>query len=223
MNRTRIGLAVLLMGALAVAYSFLRKETVADSHRNARQLVLHYTLSRVDSPIIMLGDSISEASTLPRTVCGHPIVNAGLNGASTASDLGVWLIEALDGKRAAAIVVSLGTNDALTARSAQQFQASYSALLAQLSKHTPHLFVLGVPPVEAAGGVTREMQTDVMGRIDEYNAVLPGLAEKGGASFIALPSMSRPYTIDGVHLNAAGYAVWDQAIVQKLSTICGSK
>jgi lysophospholipase L1-like esterase len=223
MNRTRIGLAVLLLGALAAAYSLLRKETIADSHRQARQLVLHYTLSRLDSPIIVLGDSISEASTLPRTVCGHPIVNAGLNGASTASDLGPWLIDALDGKPAAAIVVSLGTNDALAARSAQQFQASYSALLAQLSKQTPHLFVLGIPPIEVLGRVTVEVQSEVTGRIGDYNSGLPGLAEKGGASFVALPSMPKPYTIDGVHLNAAGYAVWEQAILQKVSAVCGSK
>ena len=147
MNGTRIGLAVLLIGALAAGFSFLRKQTVVDSHRQARQLVLTYTLGRVDNPIIVLGDSVTEASTLPRALCGHPIVNAGLNGASTASDLGTWLIEALDGKQAAAIVVSLGTNDALMPRSRQQFQTSYSALLAQLSKAAPHMAVLAIPPI----------------------------------------------------------------------------
>jgi lysophospholipase L1-like esterase len=223
MNGARIGLAVLLIGALAAGFAFLRKQTVADSHRQARQLVLNYTLSRVDNPIIVVGDSITEASTLPRTLCGHPIVNAGLNGASTASDLGTWLIEALDGKQAAAIVVSLGTNDALTARSRQQFQASYSALLAQLSKETPHLAVLAIPPIDVQGRVTVEMQTEAMGRINDFNSILPALAEKSGAAFIALPPMARPHTIDGVHLNASGYSAWDEAILQRVSKICGSK
>jgi lysophospholipase L1-like esterase len=224
MNRTRIGLAVLLIVALAAAaFLSFRKDRIADSHRKARQLVLHFTLTRVDSPIIVLGDSISEASTLPRALCGHPIVNAGLSGASTASDLGTWLIDALDGKQAAAIVVSLGTNDAQAARSAQQFQASYSALLAQLSKATPRLFVLAVPPIEVLGRVTVEMQTEAMGGINDYNSGLPALAEKNGATFIALPPMPPPYTIDGVHLNAAGYLAWDQAILQKVSAVCDSK
>lgn len=222
MNGTRIGLAVLLIGALAAGFSFFRKQTAADSHRQARQLVLNYTLSRVDNPIILLGDSIAEASTLPRLLCGHPIVNAGLNGASTASDLGTWLIEALDGKQAAAIVVSLGTNDALMARSRQQFQASYSALLAQLSKATPHLAVLAIPPIDVQGRVTVDLQAEAMGRINDFNSVLPELAEKGGAAFIALPPMSKPYTIDGVHLNASGYSAWDQAILQGVSKICTS-
>jgi lysophospholipase L1-like esterase len=222
MNRTRIGLAVLLIGALALGYSLLSKQITDDSHRQARQLVVHYTAKRFDSPIVVLGDSISEASTLPRMLCGHPIVNAGLNGASTASDLGTWLIEALDGKQPAAIVVSLGTNDALKARSAQQFQANYGALLAQLAKQTPHLFVLAIPPIEVLGRVTVELQTQVTGRIADLNAVLPELAAKNGATFIALPSMPTPHTIDGVHLDGAGYAVWEQAILEKVSGACNS-
>jgi lysophospholipase L1-like esterase len=220
MNRTRIGLAVLLIVALAAGFSYFRKQTISDSHRQARQLVLYYTLSRVDSPVVVLGDSIVEASTLPRTLCGHPIVNAGLNGASTASDLGTWLIEALDGKPAAAIVVSLGTNDALTARSRQQFEASYSALLAQLSKQTTHMAVLAIPPIDVQGRVTAEMQAEAMGRINDFNSILPALAEKSGAAFIALPPMATPPTIDGVHLNGAGYSVWDEAILQGVSKIC---
>jgi lysophospholipase L1-like esterase len=75
--------------------------------------VLHYASSRTDDPIIVLGDSIVEASTLPRSACGHAVVNAGLNGASTASDLGNWLTAALAGKRATTVIVALGTNDAL--------------------------------------------------------------------------------------------------------------
>jgi lysophospholipase L1-like esterase len=223
MNGARIGLAVLLIGAMAAGFSFFRKETIAVSHRQARQLVLHYTLSRVDNPVILVGDSIVEASTLPRELCGHPIVNAGLNGATTASDLGTWLIEALDGKRAASIVVSLGTNDALTARSTQAFETSYMALLSQLSKVTPHLAVLTIPSIDVQGRVTAEIQAEAMKGINDLNAALPALAAKSGATFIALPPMMRPHTIDGVHLNAAGYAAWDEAILKGVSAICSPR
>src|SRR5262249_21008305 len=125
MYRARVGLAVLLIGGLAAGFTLFRKGGIADFHRPAPPLILPSTLSRVDDPIVLLGDSITEASTLPREFCGHRIVNAGLNGASTASGLGPWLIDALGGRRAAAIVVSLGTNDALKARSTQDFEASY--------------------------------------------------------------------------------------------------
>ncbi len=223
MNRTRIGLAVLLIGTLAAGFSFFRKEAIADSHRQARQLVVHYTLSRVDDPIILVGDSITEASTLPRTLCGHPIVNAGLNGASTASDLGTWLIEALDGKRAASIVVSLGTNDALMARSTQAFETDYAALLARLAKVSDHLSVLAIPGIDVQGRMTAEMRAEAMRRIDGLNAVLPALAAKGRATFIALPAMPTPHTIDGVHLDAVGYSAWDEAILKGVSAICGPR
>ena len=71
MNGTRIGLAILLMAALAAWLWSPGKPEPEDSHRLSRQLVLHYTLSRTDNPIVVLGDSIVEASTLPRALCGH--------------------------------------------------------------------------------------------------------------------------------------------------------
>jgi lysophospholipase L1-like esterase len=221
MNGARLGIAVLAIGALAAGGSYFRKEAVADSHRQARQLIVQYTLSRLDQPIIIVGDSLSEASTLPRTFCGHPVINAGLNGASTSSDLGTWLIDALDGRRATAILISLGTNDALLKHSAQDFETSYAALLAQLVKVTDHLAVLGIPPIEVRGRVTAELRKETMGRIDAFNTLLPALAGKSGASFAALPPMPAQHTIDGVHLSAAGYAVWDDAVLKGVSAACG--
>jgi lysophospholipase L1-like esterase len=223
MNRTRIGLAVLLIGAIAVGVSYLRKQSISESHRRARQVILYYTLSRVDHPIIMVGDSIVESSTLPREVCGHAIVNAGLDGASTASDLGTWLVDVLEGKPVAAIVVSLGTNDAFGARSRPQFEANYRALLAQFSKATGRVIVLAIPSLDVVSRITSEMHTEVMGRINDYNSALPELAAESGATFAALPSMPTPHTIDGVHLSAAGYQVWDQVVLQGASALCGLK
>jgi lysophospholipase L1-like esterase len=223
MNRALIALAILLVAALATGFSFFRKEAIADSHRLARQYVLHYTLSRVDDPIIIVGDSITEASTLPRELCGHAIVNAGLNGASTASDLGTWLIEALDGRRAAAIVVALGTNDALLARSLQEFEASYVALLGQLGQVTTRLAVLAIPGIDVRGNVTAELQATVMGRINGFNDALPRVAANAGAAFIALPPMPSPHTTDGVHLNRAGYSAWDKVILEGVSTLCETR
>src|SRR6185369_16220009 len=84
------------------------------NHRDIRQIVVNYTVARIDDPIIVLGDSIVEAATLPPSACGHPIVNAGLAGATTGSDLSGWLKGALGARRPHAIIVSLGVNDALT-------------------------------------------------------------------------------------------------------------
>jgi hypothetical protein len=223
MNGVRLAaLAALAIGVLAAGWSYLRKEAVADSHRQGRQLILYYTLRRVDQPIVIVGDSITEASTLPRTSCGHPVVNAGLNAASTASDLGTWLVDAFGGKRASAILVALGTNDALTGRSSQGFEASYLSMLAQLATVTDHLAVLGIPAIDVRGRVSAELRAETMGRIDAFNAMLPALAAKAGAAYVALPSMPTPHTIDGVHLDAGGYAVWEDAILKGVSGACST-
>jgi lysophospholipase L1-like esterase len=118
----------------------------------------------------------------------------------------------------------LGTNDALgAARSRPQFEANYSALLAQLSKATARVIVLAIPSIDVLRHVTSEMQKEAMGRINDYNSALPELSAGSGATFAALPQMPTPHTIDGVHLSAAGYQVWDQAVLQGASALCGSK
>jgi lysophospholipase L1-like esterase len=222
MNRAHIAIAVLAIGALAAGVSYFRKEVVADSHRQARQVILHYTLSRAEQPIIVLGDSITEASTLPRSLCGHAVVNAGLDGASTASDLGTWLMVVLNGRRAAAILVALGTNDALQGRERAEFEANYGSLLAKLRGATDHLAVLGIPSIEVRGRMPPDYQSETMKRIDAFNAALHALAKKGGATFTALPPLGSPYTIDGVHLDAAGYAVWDEAVLKGVAGACSA-
>ena len=149
MSWARIAILVVVAGALAAFLWWPRRPAIDDLHRSVRQLILHFTLARVDDPIIVLGDSIVEASGLPRSLCGHPVLNAGLSGASTASDLGRWLAAALAGKRAALIVIALGTNDVLMQRSRQTFAASYTTLLAEVANMAPRVVVLAIPPIEA--------------------------------------------------------------------------
>jgi lysophospholipase L1-like esterase len=158
---------------------------------------------------VVLGDSIVEASTLPPSLCGHPIVNAGIGGASTASDLGSVLARSLGGKQAALVIVALGTNDAAVPFSVAQYSSNYRALLTALAALTPRRAVLAIPPPEAGLEESGKVSTSV---VDSYNAALPALAKEAGAQFIPLPDMPERHTIDGIHLNAAGYVVWDRAV-----------
>jgi lysophospholipase L1-like esterase len=225
-NQTRLGITVFAIVAAASAGYLLARAHYSpipsEQHRFARQVILYYTFSRVDDPIIVLGDSIVEASTLPRSACGHPIVNAGLNGASTASDLDGWLTPTLANKRAFAIIVSLGTNDALTASPGgkQIFAQRYASLLTGLSKLTTRLLVVEIPPVETRERLTADMEKQIMTTIREYRSVLPEVATQANATFVALPEMSAPFTIDGVHLNAEGDRVWEAAVMKGISQAC---
>ncbi len=209
MNATRVALVGLV--AVCAWAAWPKHEVVRDTHGASRQFIIRSTLARVDEPIVILGDSIVEASTLPRSLCGHPVVNAGIGGASTASHLGSILSDALGDKRAALVVVSLGTNDAAIPNSVEQYRSNYRALLADLAGLTPRRAIAAIPPPEEG---LEEAKKVSVAAIDSYNAILPGLAEEARVAFIPLPTMPERHTFDGIHLNATGYEVWDRAIVE---------
>jgi lysophospholipase L1-like esterase len=218
MNLTRIALVGLLAACAWAAWP--KRAVVVDTHSATRQFVIRSILARVDDPIVILGDSIVEASTLPRSLCGRAIVNAGIGGASTASHLGTVLADALGNKQAALVVVALGTNDAAIPHSVAQYRSNYVALLTQLSALTPRSAILAIPPPEAGLEEAKKVSVAV---IDSYNAILPELASELRATFIALPSMPERHTLDGIHLNAAGYEIWNKAVLQGIeSALCKS-
>jgi lysophospholipase L1-like esterase len=216
MNLTRVALVGLVMACAWAAWP--KQAIIINTHGPTRQLVIQSTLARVENAVVILGDSIVEMSTLPRSLCGHPIVNAGIGGASTQSNLGSVLTESLGNRRAALIVVSLGTNDAGIANSVERYRSNYRALLAELAALTPRTAVMAIPPPEAG---LEEAKKVSPATIDSYNAILPGLAEEARATFIPLPAMPERHTFDGIHLNAAGYEIWDQAILRGIeSAVC---
>jgi lysophospholipase L1-like esterase len=226
-KQTRLGPVVFaIVAAASAGYLVARTHYMpypGAEHRYTRQLILHYTFSRLDDSIIVLGDSLVEAARLPTSACGHPFVNAGLNGASMGSDLGGWLAPALANKQAFAIIVSLGVNDALTAApiSKQVFAERYASLLAELSKLTTRLFIVEIAPLETRGRMTADTQKVTMATIQDYRSVLPEVATQTHATLLKLPEMISPFTIDGVHLNVDGYRAWEQAVTQGASQACG--
>jgi hypothetical protein len=152
MNWIRVAL-IACVAALAWA-ALPNRTAIVDTHGATRQLIIASTLARVDDPIVVLGDSIVEGLTLPRSLCGHAIVNAGIGGASTASHLGSVLKEALAAKRAALIIVSLGTNDAAVPMSVEQYRTNYRGLLAELDALAPRRAIAAIPTAGSwiAGG-----------------------------------------------------------------------
>jgi hypothetical protein len=215
MNVTRVALVGLVAACAWAAWP--KHEIVLDTHGPTRQFVIRSTLARVENAVVVLGDSIVEMSTLPRSLCGLPVVNAGIGGASTESNLGSILKESLGDKRAALVVVSLGTNDAAIPNSVERYRSNYRALLTQLAALTPRTAVVQIPSPEGGSEEARKLRL----AIDSYNAILPGLAEQAGATFIPLPAMPERHTFDGVHLNAAGYEIWDRAILRGIElAIC---
>jgi lysophospholipase L1-like esterase len=130
--------------------------------------------------------------------------------ASTVSHLGSMLAASLGNKQAALIVVSLGTNDAAIPHSVEQYRSSYHTLLTELTALTPRIAIAAIPPPESGLEEAKKVSGAV---IENYNAILPDLAKEARSAFIPLPAMSERHTLDGIHLNAAGYEAWDRAIL----------
>jgi GDSL-like Lipase/Acylhydrolase family len=216
MNVTHVALVGFVTACAWAAWP--KHEIIINTHGPTRQFVIRSTLARIENAVVVLGDSIVEMSTLPRSLCGHPIVNAGIGGASTESNLGSILKESLGNKRAALIIVSLGSNDAALPNSVERYRSNYRALLTELSALAPRTAVVAIPSPEAG---LEEAKKVSLATIDSYNAILPELAEEARALFIPLPVMPERHTLDGIHLNAAGYEIWDKAILRGVeSAIC---
>lgn len=215
MNWTRAG--ILAFAALCIWAVWPKGQNAAPP----RPLLIKAALKDANDPVVILGDSIVGLATLPRSICGRPVINAGISGSTTASGLDAMLIKALGSKQAAMIVVSIGVNDAAIPLSAESYKTNYSALLNTLRTATSRLAVLSVTPIEAGPSQSDQAKSVA---IDGYNAVLPAIAEDANATLITLPPMPAVHTVDGLHLNADGYAIWDKALRGGIETVlCKAK
>ena len=140
--------------ALNVEVDRLRPGTVGHEHSDVREFVIAAHLARTKSPIVFLGDSITEAATLPGAICGYAVVNAGIGGMEVDQLLKV-VPALLQDKSPALIVLAIGTNDAYaTPGREEQFRASYVKLLQTLAPIAPKLVIANIPPVDPKGALT---------------------------------------------------------------------
>jgi len=199
----------------------LTTTTVAHEHSDVRLFMIQAHLARATSPIVVLGDSITEAATFPEAICNHPVVNAGIGGAGVDQLLAV-APSLLQGKAPALVVVAIGTNDAHASEGREErFSASYARLLRSLAGVSPRIAVANIPPVTPGAPLTLAVHLD-SGLIDRFNQALPNLADMAGASFIdvhkALTANGQPAMLDGVHLAPGAYDLWDTAMLRGIKT-----
>ena len=175
-----------------------------------RSFMIRSQLAQAVSPIVIIGDSITEAALLPSSLCGHDVVNAGIGGMTVGS----WLPLAkqlLAGRRVQSIIIALGTNDSGISSTAH-IEKDYSSLIDELAKHTTNILLAGLPPFEMSGELAGRYFDQASA--DRNNAAIRSLAAARNLPFVDLRNAMHgdSLTVDGIHLTAAAYRQWREAI-----------
>jgi lysophospholipase L1-like esterase len=201
----------------------MRIESPAEGgHRrlDVRLFAIRSQLAQADEPVIVIGDSITEGALLPSSICGHTVVNAGVGGMNAAGYLP--FAKQFLTKEAGLIVVALGTNDStIVSPEWSVVEPGYSDLLDLLAQHTHNLVIAGVPPFDMTGALAKGYFKPALG--DGNDAAIRGIAAKRKLSFVDLRNdiSGMGLTVDGIHLNAAGYTQWRDDILSHVRSSIG--
>jgi hypothetical protein len=165
-------------------------------HADVRQFFIRAALDGVPSPIVVIGDSITEGAPLPATACGHPVINAGIGGASTSDfrQLAPVLFDGTPGPHL--IVVALGANDVGSGSLTRDF----SALLSQLSGLAPR--IIAVSNTADEGVLAQQRAATAAMHVPFYEIKVTGLMA------------------DHIHYTHEGYAEWVPVIFRAVSSAC---
>ena len=169
------------------------------SKRNVEELV-----PVTGQNIVMLGNSLTERGFWAEYFQGKRVLNRGIGG---------------DG-RPKAIVIMGGANDLLFSKiSNEKLLQQYERLLDIIARETPRtrVYIQSLLPLNEAHN--EAFMKGKNARFAEFNALLRAMAERRGLTFIDIWSamqrngeLPEEYTFDGIHLKAAGYAVWIEKI-----------
>jgi lysophospholipase L1-like esterase len=168
---------------------------------------------------VLIGDSLVESATFSSTLCGLPVVNAGLAG-SRASDVLLLLDEmSRIGISPALIVISVGINNAIDP-DRRAFTETYPEIIRRAQALAGKVFVVTLAPIADSGSIA-----DVVDRtqLPDIRQTIRQTAQDHSVPIIdvsALDAQDRPWIEDGVHLGPDGYVRWIGAIESVVSRWC---
>lgn len=224
-------LNVLLVGAFAFglrrlggwAYFWQRlRHTESGNYANRKHLFAQ--LPEQAGALILLGDSHIEQCEwhewqldTTRPVLNRGIVGDGVDGLLARLDADVLR------HRPAQVVVCIGTNDLLFGRRAEDIAARYREIVQRIRQGAPQagLVLVSVLPVNNTVKKSGLEKAQVLA----LNEHIRRIAGEWSIPYLDLHAaladgdgnLSEKFTADGVHLNGAGYAVWQHNLAPILS------
>lgn len=214
-NRKMIPPPIAAATAYRDAYLAARKTDWADLCKYRQDDLRLAALPAAERRVVFMGDSITEAWQYgdPAFFTGGWI-DRGISGQTTSQMLLRFPSDVL-ALRPRVVHIMAGTNDVAGNTGPvtnDTIVANIAAMVTLAKADGVHVVLAAIPP---AGKFSWQPQAQPAPRIAELNARLRALAAREGATFVdygtalAMPdgAMKDEYSLDGVHPNAAGYAV----------------
>lgn len=168
--------------------------------------------------IVMLGNSLTERGAWADILQDSLVLNRGIGGdcvAGMTARLG-----AIVAGKPRALFLMAGVNDLIFSKiTPEALLGQYERLLDAIRTASPRttVFIQSLLPLDEAQN--EEYFAGKNARIEAFNALLRETARRRGLAYIDIRSrmardgkMPAEYTVDGIHLNAAGYAVWSSVL-----------
>lgn len=177
---------------------------------------LFETLPKDSNAIVFLGDSHTSGFELAELFHSASIKNRGVSGDFT---LGVLKrLKPVAACHARKIFIEIGINDIMMEIDKNTIFKNYITILETLKKESPRseIYIQSILPVSNSTPLSRNYDpVKVNEEIKPLNAQLRAYAIQHKTNYIDLYAefelnhwLNPKYTIDGVHLNGAGYLLW---------------
>jgi lysophospholipase L1-like esterase len=177
-------------------------------------------------PVVFVGDSMTEGCDWHEAFGdGLTIANRGIGGDTTIGVL--RRIGEIVAMAPRAVFLMIGLNDCLMLRSKpSQAAKNYEAIVKGIRTGSPQtaIYLESILPVasfrgEGTNDWIREMNERIRALADGRMVVFVSLYE----GFLEGTSLSMRFTDDGVHPNAAGYALWRQEVAPFVRSAIGDE
>lgn len=194
------------------------------------------TVEKGEGDVIFLGDSIThgwegQKKTWDDAFGPYKPVNLGIGGDQTGHVL--WRItegKEIEPLKPKLAVIMIGTNNT-GGHSAEQIAGGVKAIVEELRKQKPDMKILVLGVFPRAGGIKKEegfAPTDKLNpKIKEINAILAKLADDKNVVYKDIGNkflnkdgeLSKAIMPDLLHLSAAGYQIWADAIKDDIAKL----